>query len=73
MKKVFLEIRDRGTIIPVMAFRFGEETEPANRLIARSGFGNAKNAATYTFITVLSKQNGHYPTSCDPFFGKIER
>lgn len=62
MKSIILEVRDRGTLIPVMATYISDingETVEENKLISRAGYGHIG----MTILTILESGK----SSNDPF------
>ncbi len=59
------EVRDRSTLIPVMAIKFADATEPELRLLNRGGFGG--NPEALSRYTIVVKTTGECEAKCDPF------
>lgn len=61
-----LEIRDRGTFMPIMATRLEPTCEADRYLLARAGYGQeAKNQSSYIFVQRLDGGVGR--GSSDPY------
>lgn len=62
----FFEIRDSGTFIATMAFRFDPQSDAARYLLARSGYGRAIEAQKkYVMLTRLG--GDHPAVQHDPY------
>jgi hypothetical protein len=66
MEVKILEIRDRGTFMPVMCIRLNPIVESERYLLGRSGYGVTSEAqGEYILMTPLAGGSGH--ATCDPY------
>jgi hypothetical protein len=62
----FLEVRDAGTFMPVMAIKLGARSEEERWLLSRSGYGmEFDDQRKYVIVLRLAGGSGH--STCDPY------
>lgn len=66
MSMKILEVRDEGTFIPVLAFRFDPSNEAERYLLAMAGYGRSvEEQQNYVLLTMINGGRGE--THCDPY------
>jgi hypothetical protein len=65
VKVKLIEVRDKGTFIPMMAVQLQPEKEADRFLLARAGFGRTSSAQR-EYITLVRINGGTGLSTCDP-------
>jgi len=59
-----VEVRDRGTFIPMLAVKLDSENEQEQWLLRQAGFYGANE---YVLLAKISGGSGHFKCTTDPF------
>ena len=73
MSTKILEVRDRGTLIPVMAIRLEPETDYTRKLLWRVGFERPERYVLLIHLAQLEVQHDHYAWCSDRTMGEAHR
>jgi hypothetical protein len=61
-----IEVRDRGTFIPMLAVRLGSGDDQERWLLSQAGFGRtSQDQKQYVLLANISGGTGHYRATCD--------